>query len=234
MNYDKDLNIPFELTIKQCANWIGLKFEEGGIPLPRAGCAIKRSIAAIDACLKQTDENEKPLEEFIEHCIDAMQKRECFGCKSTDHTLNKCPTHCITAQSNLVDKSKVVKRSIQRYDNAKAGSKKVHALATDDVASQPTHKSSGDDLCTTFGHLTSDEPTEILDMDDHMICKIALEMKDDYNVSALLILPILTSISSMIIHLYAQTLLSMLLKDLNLAMNVGLTTIPTRNVLIWK
>ena len=33
LNFDKNRNIPFELTIEQCAMWITLKFE-GGIPTP--------------------------------------------------------------------------------------------------------------------------------------------------------------------------------------------------------
>ena len=48
----------------------------------------------------------------------------------------------------------------------------------------PTNESSGEeDLCTTFGHLTNEEPSEVQeeDIDDHMVRRIAVEMKNDYN-----------------------------------------------------
>ena len=185
-NFDKDRNIPFELTIEQCATWIILTFEEGGVPIPSATTPVNRVVAAIDSQSAEI-KNDSPSEAFVEKCIDAMRKRECWGCKSSDHTLDQCPTHCITSQANLLDKSKVVKREPFKRDTPfkRSGMKKVNAVTFDNVkpASSPD-ESSGEDLCTTFGHLTNEEPTEVLDVDDHMVRRIAMEMKDDYNACA--------------------------------------------------
>ena len=102
--------------------------------------------------------------------------------KSSDHILDQCPTHCITSKANLLDKSKVVKRDPKFK---KAGMKTVNTVTFENVKpDSPTNESSGEDLCTTFGHLTNEEPTEVLDVDDHMVRRIAMEMKDDYNACA--------------------------------------------------
>ena len=94
MNFDKHKNIPFELTIEQCDTWILVTFEEGGVPIPSATPTVRRSIAAIDS--KPTElMSDTPSDKLLEKCIDAMRKRECWGCKSPDHTLDKFPTHCI-------------------------------------------------------------------------------------------------------------------------------------------
>ena len=114
-----------------------------------------------------------------------MRKRECWGCKSPDqHTLDKCPTHhCITSKSNMVDKSKVVKREPFKRDAPfKKHRKRVNAVATDNIKpDSPTNETSGEDLCTTFGHLSDEDPIEVQDLDEHMVRRIAMEMKDDYN-----------------------------------------------------
>ena len=182
LTFDKDKNIPFELTIEQCATWILVTFEEGGVPIPSATPTVRRSIAAIDS--KTTDiMTDTPSDEFLEKCIDAMRKRECWGCKSPDHTLDKCPTHGITSKSNMVDNSKVVKREPFKRDVPfKKHGKRVNAVVTDDIKPDSlANETSGEDLCTTFGHLNDEEPTEVQDLDEHMVRRIAMEMKDDYN-----------------------------------------------------
>ena len=174
-----------ELTIEQCATWIIPKFEEGGIPNLISSQALKRSVAAIASNdLPLPSDNKEPSEEFLKKCIDTMRKRECWGCKSPDHTLDQCPTHCITEKSNLVDKTKIVERSFPKRDQTfkKTNTKKVNFVANDDTISQPAVESSGEDLCTTFGHLTSKDPSKLLDFDNHMLRKIAKEFKNEYDV----------------------------------------------------
>ena len=136
--YDKDVNIPMELTIEQCATWIIQKFEEGGIPNPTSSQALKRSVAAIASNdLPLPSNNKEPSEELLKKCIDAMRKRECWGCKSPNHSLDQCPTHCITAKSNLVDRTKIVERSFPKRDQTfkKTNTKKVNFVANDDTIS---------------------------------------------------------------------------------------------------
>ena len=59
----------------------------------------------------------------------------------------------------------------------------MNAVATDHIKPDfPTNETSGEDLCTTFGHLNDEEPNaEVQDLDKHMVRRIAMEMKDDYN-----------------------------------------------------
>ena len=171
MNLDKHAYIPFELTIEQCATWILITFKEAGVPIPSVTPTVCRSIAAIDS--KPTEiMTDTPSDEFLEKCIDAMRKRECWGCKSPDqHTLDKCPTHCITFKSNMVDKSKVVKREPFKRDAPfKKHRKRVNAVATDNIKpDSPTNETSGEDLCTTFGHLNDEKPNEVQDLDEHLV-----------------------------------------------------------------
>ena len=132
-NFDKHKNIPLELTIEQCATWILVTFEEGGIALPSATPTLRRSVAAIDSSAIVADtKSDAPSDEILEKCIDAMRKRECWGCKSPDHTIDKCPTHCITSKLNLVNKSMVVKREPFKRDASSNNrrTKRVNAVVT--------------------------------------------------------------------------------------------------------
>ena len=130
--------------------------------------------------------------ELIENSIAALRFRKCWGCGSTDHGIDKCPTHCITSKSNLKDPNRIVKREPYK----KPPFKKICAIVSTpqqeaSVAMQDgktseivTEGSANEDLQLTFGDMnntTDDDPVEV-DMDEALVAQVARDLASEYKI----------------------------------------------------
>ena len=185
---DSDCNIagqiPFEITLDQCATWIMSEIERNGYNLSRI--VAKPSVSHISAAT------------FAEKYIAALRARKCWGCGKDGHTLNECPTHCITPKANLKNKTDIVKREPYVRPN-KPGSGKPGVRFVGETPSEPdapaispptkepeanpVAEPSLNDLTTAIGNLATDEagePSKIEDLDQHLVAHIYSELSSEH------------------------------------------------------
>jgi len=180
--------VPFEITLEQCATWIMSEIDRNGYSLNR----IKpKTIAQIST------------DDFVTKYIAALRTPTCWGCGKSGHTLNECPTHCITARSNLVDKSKIIVRELRKRRPVPHSTEKKNILfigdnpantpteePTSNVSPQdplPDDQHSHDVLVSTdsLPNSQSDNPTKIADLDEHLIGQIAADLISEHKICSL-------------------------------------------------
>ncbi len=189
---DPDCNIsgrvPFEITLNQCATWIMSEIDRNGYSLDR----IKpKTIAPIST------------DDFVAKYVAALRTKTCWGCGKSGHTLNECPTHCITARSNLVDKSKIIVRDFTRNRPVQNSKEKKNILFIGDNPTNtpietpipdPSPQDPTSDSQLTHDILVSsdslpashsDEPSKIEDLDEHLIGQIAADLISEHKVCSL-------------------------------------------------
>ena len=188
INADTDYHIhgtiPHELTLDQCATWIMCTMEY-------AGYTLQDQKSTINACLSADD--------IVSKSIAALRLRKCWGCGSTDHGIDKCPTHCITERNNVRDIKKIITRISSRNDNNAKGEKRINAVEaptpSEDSPNDFVHEgSANEDLLMTFGaddHADDSsqgekhaEPQEA-DFDEALVAHIASDLAAEYRVCSI-------------------------------------------------
>ena len=185
---DPDCNIngqiPFDISLDQCATWIMLEIERNGYSLNRI---VKPSISKISK------------EDIIEKYIAALRTRKCWGCGKDGHTLNECPTHCITAKSNLKNRSDVVKREppvrpkktgfgkpgVKFLGETSSDQETPKDVPTEEIApdDKPVTETSLNDLTSALGDLSAideEEPSKVEDLEQHLVAHLAKELCSDH------------------------------------------------------